>query len=370
MEVKITVKDFRRSLGVVKRVKTSKCTLELVRGAVQMKVKDSGGLYLTATNLILSITDRAGGKPESEGAAVVDLKELQTALKPFKATDLITITKGEKNVVITNGTITAVILQSSDVLFSEPPNCPIVGGHFRNWGNVVSKVVQAIATDDSRPVLTGAELFPVGNYEVKASGADGFKLCVGIITGSKGEDWDKPVIIPRETIQVTAKWEDATIHFMKDWKFVRMHYGTTTIVSSVIQGSFPDLSQLLGSAYTSEIIVNTDDLARAVNGSQVEIVRLASIGNSLHVFNIEERGDEFVGVTYRASIPAVGDIRIVVNKKLFLDALKTVERKQVTLKTTKVSQPMEFDDFNARHIIMPMYVNWEGFDKYLKQIES
>ena len=370
MEVKITVKDFRRSLGVVKRVKTSKCTLELVRGAVQMKVKDSGGLYLTATNLILSITDRAGGKPESEGSAVVDLKELQTVLKPFKVTDLITITKGEKNVAITNGTITAVILQSSNVLFPEPPTCPIVGGHFRNWGNVASKVLQSIAVDDSRPVLTGAELFPVGKYEVKASGADGFKLCVGTITGSKGEGWDKPVILPRETIQVTAKWEDATIHFMKDWKFVRMHCGTTTIVSSVIQGSFPDLSQLLGSAYTSEIIVNTDDLARAVNGSQVEIVRLVSIGNSLYVFNIEERGDEFVGVTYRASIPAVGDIRIAVNKKLFLDALKTVERKQVTLKTTKVSQPMEFDDFNARHIIMPMYVNWEGFDKYLKQIES
>jgi DNA polymerase-3 subunit beta len=163
----------------------------------------------------------------------------------------------------------------------------------------------------------------------------------------------------------------------KDYK-QRGQRGETTgstlrveMVSQLIQGAFPNYSQLIPQSYVTRAVVDVAEFLRAIKMASIfardgsGIVRLVvSPGVELTPgkVNISARAEE-VGDNM-GEIDALIDgeaAKIAFNAKYLSDVLSVLHQKQVALETTTSSSPGVLRPVgvdNYIHVVMPMFVQW------------
>src|SRR4030042_410119 len=143
------------------------------------------------------------------------------------------------------------------------------------------------------------------------------------------------------------------------------------MVSQLIQGAFPNYSQLIPQSYVTRAVVDVAEFLRAIKMASIfardgsGIVRLVvSPGVELTPgkMNISARAEE-VGDNV-GEIDALIDgeaAKIALHAKHLADVLSVLHQKQVALETTTSSSPGVLRPVgvdNYVHVIMPMFVQW------------
>jgi len=146
---------------------------------------------------------------------------------------------------------------------------------------------------------------------------------------------------------------------------------SVNLVSQLIQGSFPNYSQLIPQSYTTRVIVNVSDFLQATRTASIfardgsGIVRLmitpggeANPGKLTVSARSEEIGDD-VG---EIDATVEGDeAKIAFNGKYLSDVLGVLHESQVALEITNASSPgliRPVGTDNYTHVIMPMFIQW------------
>ncbi|GAH75045.1 unnamed protein product, partial [marine sediment metagenome] len=131
----------------------------------------------------------------------------------------------------------------------------------------ISQVVFAAATEESRPVLTGVDAQFDGDLLTLAA-ADGFRLAVYKLTMANPVSQQTEVIIPARTLaelnRLMADQEEAveiTINPNKSQALFRLK--NTELVSQLVQGTFPNYTQLIPQSYNTRAVVAVADFLRA-----------------------------------------------------------------------------------------------------------
>ncbi len=377
MRLSCLQENLNRGLSVVGRAVATRTTLPITNNV--LLATDESRLKLVATNLEIAISHWIGAKVEEEGAITVPARLLTefTSSLPSERVDL-SLSPRTKTVEIKCARFEARI---SGVDAKDFPPIPKVEDGLTTKVEVealrqaVSQVVFAAASEESRPVLTGINAEFDGDVLTLAA-ADGFRLAVYRLPIAVPVSQRTEVIIPARTLgelnRLMVDQEEpveVTVNPNKSQVIFRLK--NTELVSQLIQGTFPNYTQLIPQSYNSRAVVSVGDFLRAARTASIfardgsGIVRLVvssgaelTSGKMTISARSEEIGDD-VG-----EIDAMVDgeeAKIAFNGKYLIEVLGVLREAQVALETTNPSSPGVVKPVgvdNYVHVIMPMFVQW------------
>lgn len=141
------------------------------------------------------------------------------------------------------------------------------------------------------------------------------------------------------------------------------------MVSQLIQGTFPNYSQLIPKSYNTRAVLKLSEFLRATKSASI----FARDGSGIVRLQIMPRdGKGKIAVSARAEEIGdnVGEVDAVVegeeskiafNSKYLTDVLSVLTKDEVALETTTSSSPgviRPVGDDKYIHVVMPMFVQW------------
>ena len=376
MKLSCLQENLNRGLAIVGRAVATRTTLPITQNV--LLVTDQYRLKLTATNLEIAVSTWIGAQVEEEGSITVPAKLLTEFVSSLPG-DKIDIAQTSKplGLQIKCARFDASIHGVDADEF--PPIPGVDDGIGANIDpvvlkNAISQVVFAAATEDSRPVLTGIKVEIEGS-DFTLAAADGFRLAVhkGSLQENVSEDLN--FIVPAKTLAEIGRLigdQDEAIEVIVSAAKTQVLFKLRNIevVSQLVQGTFPNYSQLIPQTYGTRSVVGLQEFLRASRSASIfardgsGIIRLHMTpaqggGGTIQVSSkAEEVGNNFGEID--AKIEGE-ESQIAFNSKYLMDVLSVIGVGEVALETTTASNPGVIklaESESYIHVVMPMFVQW------------
>jgi DNA polymerase-3 subunit beta len=377
MNVSCLQEHFAKGLSIVGRAVATRTTLPITSNV--LIATDDGRLKLAATNLEIALSCWVGAQIEEEGAITVPARLLGDFVNSLPSEKVeMTLAPRSRQLKLTCARNQASI---AGVDADDFPPIPSVedGGSLQldpsELHQAISQVAIAAATDDSRPVLTGIDLAMEGD-QLTLAAADGFRLSVRHLKLAKAVKERVEVILPaRALIELNRLLPDETdpveltLNATRTQALFRLK--NVELVAQLIQGTFPNYSQLIPDEYTSRAVVDVQEFLRETRIASIfardgsGIVRLqftpgedVQPGKMVVSARAEEIGDNMGELD--ASIEGEAD-KIAFNSKYLQDLLQVLEGGRVALEMsgpTRQGVLRPVGDESYVHVLMPMVVQW------------
>jgi DNA polymerase-3 subunit beta len=375
MKLSCLQENLSKGLGIVSRAVATRSTLPITQNV--LIATDQSRLKLAATNLEIAISCWLGAKIEEEGTITIPARLLTEFISSLP-NDKIDIALTQRTLQLKCARFEARIngLDAQDF----PPIPQVADGlatkiEIEALRDGINQVTFAAAAEESRPVLTGIQLEFDGDKLAMAA-ADGFRLAVhntSLLSPVKNKT---AIIVPARALNelgrfLTDQEEPVEITVNQQKSQILFKLKNIEMVSQLIQGAFPNYSQLIPQSYVTRAVVDVAEFLRAIKMASIfardgsGIVRLVvSPGVELTPgkMNISARAEE-VGDNV-GEIDALVDgeaAKIAFNAKYLSDVLSVLDQKQVALETTTSSSPGVLRPVGADnyiHVVMPMFVQW------------
>ena len=377
MKLSCLQENLNRGLGVVGRAVATRTTLPITNNV--LLATDQSRLKLVATNLEMAISCWIGAKVEEEGTITVPARLLTEFINslPNDRVD-INLSSRTKTLELKCARFEARISGVDAKDF--PPIPPVDEGITTKieadvLRQGIAHVIFAAATEESRPVLTGVNAQFDGDL-LTLTAADGFRLAIYKLPLAVPVSQKTEVIIPARTLaelnRLMVDEEEAveiTVNPKKSQALFRLK--NIELVSQLVQGTFPQYSQLIPQSYTTRAVASVAEFLRATKTASIfardgsGIVRLViAVGSELTPGKItvsarsEEIGDDVGEID---AIVEGEEAKIAFNGKYLTDVISVLHEAQVALETTNPSSPGVVRPVGADnyiHVIMPMFVQW------------
>ncbi|MCH7744554.1 MAG: DNA polymerase III subunit beta [Chloroflexi bacterium] len=377
MRLSCLQENLSRGLSVVGRAVATRTTLPITQNILLST--DQSRLKLAATNLEIAISTWIGAQIEEEGSITIPARLLTDFVGslPSERIDISSMSQ-PKGLSLNCARFQANINGTDAEDF--PPIPTVESGVIGKFDpkvlkDAITHVAFAAATEDSRPVLTGIKVEITGQSFTFAA-ADGFRLAV--YDGMLAEPMEEDVsfIIPGKAFQEINRLignQEALVEFTvtpsKSQALFRLD--NIEIVSQLIQGTFPNYSQLIPESYGTRIVVDLEDFSRATKSAAIfardgsGIVRLqvmeASNGSTGRL-KISSRAEEMGDNEGEIDGTIEGDeAKIAFNSKYLTEVLDVLGKGEVALETTTPSSPGVLRPLGKEgyvHVVMPMFVQW------------
>lgn len=347
-----------------------------VLGNVLLKT-EGGNIRLSATNLEMAVSTVVRGKTDAEGEYTVPAKLFQDyiSLLPQGKVELELIDEGLR--VTAEGQDT--VMRGTPA--SEFPLIPKLnkskGASFKvaDLGRAIGQAVFAVSTSESRPELSGVACF-FGGKAGKGSAAlvatDSYRLAERVFMPTE-DPGESKLIVPARTMLEVARIlqsykDELGVPETVDWSVSEnqlvVAYGQTELVSRVIEGSFPDYTQIIPEQFKTTAIVDRSEFQKAV--------RAASLFSRQGLYDVHlefsaadgtvtvRSADQGTGKTSKTvSAQVTGDEnKVTVNFKYLGDGLSAISTSKVKLSLNDAMSPMlvlpEGGEEQYRYLVMPI----------------
>lgn len=257
---------------------------------------------------------------------------------------------------------------------------------------MISQVVLAAATDESRPILTGV-LARFDNDTLTLAAADGFRLSVRTARLENPAPQPISVVIPAKALNelarvsndekqtigmyVTPSRSQVLFHLQGNAGANEGRIFGIDLVSQLIEGNFPDYNQIIPKSFATRTILNTGEFLKACKTanifarSEANIIQLdigqdprTEAGRVRITATSAEMGDSVIDLD--ANIE--GDpVTIAFNVRFLIDVLSVIDSAQIVLQTSSAASPgvikpvsseagRSSDRQDFTHVIMPMHI--------------
>jgi DNA polymerase-3 subunit beta len=379
MKLTCLQENLNRGLLCVGRAAATRTTLPITNNV--LLATDEGRLKLVATNLEMAITYWLGAKVEAEGAITVPAKLLNEFVASLPSDKInISLSPRTKTLQLKCARFEARISGVDAKDFPPIPNVEdgiITSVEAEALRKGIEKVVFAAAADEARPVLTGINAEFEGSTLTLAA-ADGFRLAVYKMPLATPVEKKTTAIIPAKTLaelnkMVTEQEEPVEIRLNTGKGQILFKLKDIELVSQLVQGSFPQYSQLIPQSSTTRAVVDIAQFLRATRTASI----FARDGSNIIRLVITPGVKEMPGkLTVSARSEEIGDnvgevdalvqgeeAKIAFNSKYLMDILNVLhDSSQVALEVTSPSSPGVFRPVgldNYIHVVMPMFVQWD-----------
>ncbi|NLT27891.1 MAG: DNA polymerase III subunit beta, partial [Dehalococcoidales bacterium] len=257
MKLSCLQENLNRGLIYVGRAAATRTTLPITNNV--LLATDEGRLKLVATNLEMAITYWLGAKVEDEGAITVPAKLLNEFVASLPSDKInMSLSARTRTLQLKCARFEARISGIDAKDFPPIPSVEdgvVTSVEAEALRKGIEKVVFAAATDESRPVLTGINAEFDGDTLTLAA-ADGFRLAVYNMPLATRVDKKTTAIIPSKTLaelnRMVAEQEDPVEIRLNTAKGqILFKLKDIELVSQLVQGAFPQYSQLIPQGYST-----------------------------------------------------------------------------------------------------------------------
>lgn len=377
MRLSCLQENLSRGLALVSRAVATRTTLPITQNVLMET--DQSRLKLSATNLELAITTWVGAKVDQEGAITIPARLLTDFANslPNAQIDMELTTRPlgiHFNCERFEAHINGVDSQEfPPIPTAEQGVTARIEPHILR--TAISRVVFAAATEETRPVLTGIKI-EISGQQFTLAGADGFRLAVykGPLVDPAPEEAE--AIVPARTLSELQRLlidqdEPVELVITPSKSQLLVHLKGVELVSQLIQGTFPNYSQLIPQTSGTRAVVDLQKFSMAARAASIfardggGIIRLEMVpgaddveGTMIVRSSAEETGNN------EGKIDAKVDgeeAKIAFSSRYLTDVLSVLERGEVALETTTSSSPGVLRPVGKEdyvHVVMPMFVQW------------
>lgn len=366
--------NLAKGLGIVSRAVSARSTLPVLGNI--LLATDQAQVRLSATNLELAVTCWIGAKIEDEGSVTLPAKTLVDLVNTLPGEPVsLALTARTQTVNLNCGRIKASIKGIDAQEFPTIPPADLdkaIQLNVEDLRAMITSVIFAAATDETRPILTGVLARLEGNRFVLAA-SDGFRVAERTAYLSSPVSEPVTAVIPARALAELARIIDPEqpvyMQLPPGRGQVIFHNGTVELVAQLIEGAFPVYQGIIPKAYRTRTVVGTDEFRKACRSSDI-IAREAAHTTRLKI----KPGEELTPghVTISATAAEMGDnvadldatiegdaVEIAFNVKYLVDVLGVIDTPNVALETAGatspgVIKPVGRDDYI--YIVMPMHL--------------
>jgi DNA polymerase-3 subunit beta len=375
MKVSCSQEDFSKGLAVVGRAVATRAVLPITNNVLM--VTEDSQLKLSATNLEIAISCWIPATVEEEGSLTVPARLVTDFVNslPSGRIDML-LTPNNKMLELTCERYEAHVSGLDPADF--PPTPRIADGISlkvkpEDLRLAINQVVFAAASEESRPVLTGVHAEFDGK-QLTLAAADGFRLAVHKLQLATSMKERTALIIPARSLTelnrlLADQHEPVEISINSQKSQVMFKLRNVEMVSQLIQGTFPNYTQLIPQSYNTRAVVSLSDFLRATRSASI----FARDGSGIVRLQITPRnGQGKVAISARAE--EIGDnlgeidasvegeeAKIAFNSKYLTDVLAVLTEDTVSIEATTSSSPgviRPVGKDNYIHVVMPMFVQW------------
>jgi DNA polymerase-3 subunit beta len=377
MKLSCLQENLNRGLNVVGRAVATRTTLPITNNI--LLTTEQSRLKLAATNLEMAITCWIGAKIEEEGAITVPARLLTEFISSLPNDKIdISLSPRTKTLELKCARFEARI---SGVDAKDFPPIPKVEEGITTKAEVaalqqgINQVAFAAATEESRPVLTGIDA-QFKDDSLTLAAADGFRLAVFHLPLTTPVEQPIEVIIPARTLselnRLIADQEEPveiTVNPNKSQALFRLK--DIELVSQLVQGTFPNYTQLIPQSFNTRMVVSVDEFLRATKTASIfardgsGIVRLVVTPGSAKTpgkLTVSARSEEIGDDVGEIDATVEGEeAKVAFNGKYLTEVLSVLHETQVALEITNPSSPGVIRPVgvdNYLHVVMPMFVQW------------
>ncbi len=375
MKVQVLQENLQRGLSIVGRAVATRSTHPMTANVLLQT--NQGRLKLVATDLDISISTWIGAKIDEEGATTVQarlISDFVASLPPATVNLEIPDRSRQLKLECARNEASMSAMDAEDFpLVKSIEDGVRIQLEPKAFRRAIERVEFAAANDDSRPVLTGIHFKTEGPRLTLAS-ADGFRLAVADITLGAAPSESIEVIVPARALREVARLvgdsnEPIEMRVNTARSQVLFSLTDTEMVAQLIQGTFPNYSQLIPAQYNTRCIVDVDEFKRetriaaifARDGSGIIRLQMQSSNGQAGQLTISARADEVGDNEGRIDAAVEGDAaKIAFNMRYLQDVLGALSGK-VALETTSPSSQGVFrpeGESDYVHVVMPMFVQW------------
>jgi DNA polymerase III subunit beta len=320
-------------------------------------------ITISSTDLEISAVSRVNYPSDLETRAVVHGRKFMEILKEMD--------QGEIHLGFNDSTLTIKQKNSEFVLsLHDPEEFPEVkevegGEEFSMGGSdfleILEKVSFAVSSDETRYVLTG--MYMAGNGgRVSVVGTDGFRMAL-YQKEVQGLGDFKGVIVPKRSILEVGRVvsEDEVVKFMIGEKHIQFSTPSITVISRLIEGSFPDYQNVIPKTNSN---IAKIEKARFVKGlrkvstiiSKSEPIKVTYDNGTMEIETESEigRAKEVVDASYEGEVLSMN-----FNIRFVMDVVSHIEGEWIFVKAPSTYGAVLFvggDEENYKNIVMPIRV--------------
>ena len=204
---------------------------------------------------------------------------------------------------------------------------------------IVNQTAFAAGVSEARPVLTGIN-FKIEKDKMECTATDSYRLSIKRVKLDKKVSENVNIIIPTKNLIELTKLmfddeENIEMHIFNNK--VIFKFGHITMMTRLINGTYPDTSKLIPEEFSITMKTNLMDLYGAIdraslltNESDKNTIKLESKGESVIISsNIPEIGNVEEKITVEKKEKE--DIKIAFNSKFMMDSIKVIESEELEL---------------------------------------
>jgi DNA polymerase III subunit beta len=366
MKIAATKQSLLDALLVVSRAVSARAALQALSGIL---ITLDGEARLRATDMELGLDVALDGEVEGTGAVVLPgrlLVEVARSLPDGPVS--LTLREAERDVEITAGsskfhlrTLPADDFPRFPESEGDPVELPATA-----LRDTINRVARAASRDEARPVLTGVLVTAEGE-ELTMVATDSYRLAVKRtkLESPVGErlEANVPARALRELARLIESAEDESLRVWLTRNQALFRVGGVALSSRLIDGQFPNHSQLLPDSYEHEVKLPRAELLEVTR----RVSQLAQRNAALRLSFSE--GELVVS----AETPDLGDARealpapysgelleIGFNPEFVRDGLESIDSDEVLMKLISplrpgLLEPSDSDDFS--YLVMPIRLN-------------
>ena len=367
MNIQLTVKELLKPLESIIGAAEKATTLPILSHVlIQLK---NGELTLTTTDMEIELSTSNKIKSQEKISFTVSVKNLIDIISKLEEKTIIDfiIEKTKIYIKINKNSFELNTLNIQD--FPSLPrdqNSEIIHIKQSTLKKLIEKTSFSMGNQDIRAYLNGL-YFEVNENNIIVVATDGHRLAIGKIQQKNNLSNKKSIILPKKAIRELCRILDEdknieiNIHLTDNYFYLTNN--TITIVSRLIDGNFPDYSQVIPTDYKDIVEINRQNFLDNLIQASIFVeertkgVKLAFKNNQINIFSHSKLGQAKTKINinnFDKKIEITFNVRYLINilEKLTTDNINMTipngENKSCLLSN--------INDNTFQYVIMPMRI--------------
>lgn len=368
MKIHCSKTDLYRGVQTIQSALSPRTTLPILLNFL-IETETSGRLKLVSTDLQMGMKHYIPAEVESDGSITIPAKKFSdiiNSLQDGQDIDLVVDAGGRVQIKSGRSRFNMVGAPKSEypVLpeFSKDNAFSIKGDVL---AEMLKKTIFAASTDETRFALNGV-FWVANNGALDLVATDGRRLA-RIRRSGLPEKRDFRVIVPTKIlhelyrlVNSAEKGDTDEVMIAVAENQIAFLYKTTTLLSRLVEGSFPNYEQVIPVKKDIKVEFETDSLAAITKRAALcavdrgGIVKFTLRSGALHVSASSQN------IEFEDEIPCQysgSEFVIAFNPQFILEGLKNMESDKVTLSMTSPTNPALLEsagDPEYQYVVMPM----------------
>ncbi len=358
-------------LSTVSRIIAGKTTLPVLSG-VLLEVQENT-LFLTATDLEISVRTSLPVSTVSEGSIVLPARQLVEIVRRFPAGPVFFKQQANSLTVDINCRYSNLSLNGMDAaLFPSFPEIQFRDEyyfHFDDFRSAIRQVAIGMASDTTRPIFNGCLFEVEENGTATLVSTDTHRLCVRHLPfRSKTTHVARSVVIPGKVLTEISKIVDPdsdelTMGFSDNQIYLKT--SRDIMICRLLEGKYPQYRQVLPHSFSNSITLKISDILPAVERAGLlvkeeqklkgNVVRLKLKG---HTLSIDSQSPEIGRIHEEIPIEQhQRELDVTYNVKYILDVLKVMETEKIIIDFSATNSAAIFRPYEGAHymcLVLPI----------------